>query len=100
MRLPSTILPFALAAAVVATSAPAMAQTAASATDVAVREGMTLSSAEGRRVGRIVRVIPGSNGASVSVILDSRFVMVPVATITAQGRTATTSLTWAQLRAL
>lgn len=80
-------------------AAPLSAQTETAAA-TPLREGMTLSTADGRRVGRIVRIASGSNGATASVILDSRFVLVPVATITAQGRTAVTTMTWAQLRAM
>jgi PRC-barrel domain len=87
-------------AAVVGT--PAMAETIATPVAAPVREGVTLVTADGRRVGRIARVVTNAAGeaTSVSVIVNSAFVLVPIATITSDGRRATTSLTMAQLRAL
>lgn len=95
-------LPLALALSVAAIAAtPLTAQTAA-VTANPVREGMNLVTSEGRRVGRIARVLTNAAGEPVSatVIVNSRFVAVPIATITGDGRRATTSLTFAELRAL
>ncbi len=80
-------------------AAPAYAQSTAT---VSVREGAILTTADGRRLGRIARVVNNAAGDPVaaSVIVDSRFVSVPLSTITVDGRRATTSLSLAQVRDL
>lgn len=79
-------------------AAPATAQEAA-----AVREGAVLVSADGARLGRVTRVVTNAEGQPVSVALiyRSRFIYVPVSTVTAgdDGR-LTTSLTRDELRNL
>lgn len=69
---------------------------------VALKSGAVLTSSDGRRIGRIERILEGADGApvSASVILDSRFVYIPVATITPSEKGFTTSLTRAELRKL
>lgn len=92
------LLAAALSTAVLS-AAPVAAQTAAT---VSVREGAILTTADGRRLGRIARVVSNAAGEPVaaSVIVDSRFVSVPLSTITVDGRRATTSLSLAQVRGL
>jgi len=90
----SLFVALSLTTAVLAATAPASAQEAA---HVNVREGAQLLSADGHRMGRIVHV----TDRSVSITLGTRFVFVPIATLT-EGNTArvTTSLTREQIRAL
>ena len=90
-------------ATAVAIAAPAAAQDAAetSASASSVRQGMSLVTSDGRRLGRIVRVLDDASGApvSASVIIQSRFAYIPLSTITTEGRTATTTLSYADVRA-
>ena len=82
---------------------PAVAQTNAPAAATSLRSGLLLVSADGRRVGRIERIVNDAAGAPVSaaVIVDSRFVYVPVGTISAaEGARVTTSLSRADIRHL
>ena len=78
---------------------PVLAQDAAatSTAPVRAREGAQLLSADGHRMGRIVHV----TDRAVSITVGSRFVFVPIATLT-DGNSArvTTSLTRDQIRAL
>ncbi|QJQ31431.1 hypothetical protein GV829_02335 [Sphingomonas lacunae] len=99
MRLPTLAL--ALAAATVV-AAPVAAQTAATSAAPALREGMSIVTSEGGRVGRIVRVVTNEAGeaVAVSVIYRGAFIRIPVSTLTINGTRATTSLTTAELRAL
>lgn len=91
-----------LAAALVATApiaAPVFAQDAAAST-VAARSGAMLLSSDGRRIGKITRIVASPDGTpqTAAVIYDSRFVYIPVSTITAgEGKTVTTSLTRAEV---
>ena len=84
-------------------AAPAAAQDAGESTASAptVRQGMSLVTSDGRRLGRIVRVLDDASGTpvSASVIVQSRFAYIPLSTITAEGRTATTTLSYADIRA-
>src|SRR3546814_4892927 len=56
---------------------------AASASAPVIKVGSTLRSAEGSRIGTIQRQLKDENGAptTVSVIFDSRFVYIPVSTL-------------------
>lgn len=76
--------------------------TAALAQDAAPKSGTLLVTSDGKRVGRIDRVITGANGEpkSVSVIYDSRFVYVPVSSLTMGDGRVTTSLTRKEVAAL
>lgn len=91
-----TILALAGAAALTAFGTVASAETPASTSAAAaatVRAGQTVVTADGRRLGRIDRV----DGARVGLIVDMKYVYVPVATLSAseKGRLAT-SLTYKQ----
>jgi hypothetical protein len=92
----SVALPVAVQAETVAT-----ANAVASAADL--RVGTVLSTADGRRVGRVSRIYKSKDGTpvSASVIVDGRFAVVPIATITAKNKSvATTTLTLAEIRKL
>jgi len=81
----------------------AIAQTAAeSAPAPALKAGALLLSADGKRIGRIERVVKGADGApvSVSLIADSRFIYVPASTISPSEKGFSTSLTRAEVRKL
>lgn len=84
-----------------AETTPEAAPPAAAAPTV-LKTGALLVSSDGKRVGRIERVVKGTDGAplSASVIFDSRIVYVPASTIAAAERGYSTSLTRAQVRAL
>jgi hypothetical protein len=92
---------FGATAALAETSAPDTAPAAASS-PVSLKSGLMLWSSEGKRIGRIERVITARDGTpvSASVIFDSRFVYVPVSTITASDSGVKTSLTRAEVSKL
>jgi len=87
---------------VLAIAAPVGAQEAAPAPAAAVdlRPGMVIVSSDGRRIGRIERVL-GESGAptGVTVIKDSKFVTVPAGTLSSgeHGRVVT-SLAYRDVR--
>jgi hypothetical protein len=85
-------------------SATAMAQEAAPAVAAApaVKVGALLKSSDGKRIGRIERVVTSKAGTAVSasLIVDSRFVYVPVSTISASDSGLVTSLSRADVRKL
>ena len=87
-----------------AAEAPAAeAPAAAAAAPVeAVKRGQLLKSSDGARLGRIDSIRNGSDGNPqwASLIVGSRFVYVPLATISLDGEAAVTSLTRAEVRAL
>lgn len=82
-------LTFGLAIAPVA----AQAQTAAPAADAGVARGAMIFSADGRRIGRVDYVRDGQ----VGVIFDGRFVVVPIATLSAGERGFTSTLSRAEI---
>ncbi|MDO6414524.1 hypothetical protein Q4F19_09040 [Sphingomonas sp. BIUV-7] len=89
----------ALALALAVCAVPASAQEAApspSATNVAVSQGATIFTADGRRVGRIDRV----RGSSVSVIYAGKFIEIPISTLSAGDNGLKTSLAKADLAKL
>lgn len=94
----------AVAAALLA--APAMAQTSVESAPAApapvLKSGALLLSSDGKRIGRIERVVKGADGTpvSVSLIADQRFVYVPASTIVASEKGLSTSLTRAEVRKL
>lgn len=95
----------ALVAPALAQDAPAetaVAAEAATAPAVAVKRGQLLKSADGARLGRIDSLRKDSDGNEqwAAVIVGSRFVHVPLSTITATDDAAVTSLTRAEVRAL
>ena len=93
----------AIAAVALLVSPAAIAETSdAPAAVVELKAGKLLTSSDGKRIGRIERVIEAADGApvSVSLIVDSRFVYVPASTITASAKGFSTSLTRAEVRKL
>ena len=83
------------------TEATANATVAAPASEL--RVGTVLSTADGRRVGRVSRIYKAKDGTpvSASVIVDGRFAIIPIGTITAKNKSvATTTLTLAEIRKL
>ncbi len=94
-----------LAAAILATAAPAVADEAAPAAATQslenLRIGQPIVSAEGRRLGRVDALI-GDRAAptAVRLILRGKFVTIPVDTLSADGNSDAfkTTLTYAELR--
>ncbi|WP_156679907.1 hypothetical protein [Sphingomonas profundi] len=82
--------------------APLAAHAQEAATASTVKTGAFLWSADAKRIGRVERVIPTRDGAPgwASVIVDSRFVSVPVTTISASDKGLVTSLSKADVRKL
>lgn len=86
-----------------AIAAPAVAQEASAApvaASLTLKEGLSIVSADGRRVGRIER-LQGDRAApsTVSVIKDGRFVYIPANTLTASdGGRVQTSLKYKEIR--
>jgi hypothetical protein len=81
------------------TAAPAEA---AAAPSVELKSGLTIRTADGRRIGRAERVVKDADGAptSVAVIYDSRFVYLPVATLSSDDKGIVTSLSRAEVAKL
>jgi hypothetical protein len=77
-------------------------ETPAAVAAPAVKAGAPLKSSDGKRVGRIERIVTAKNGApvSASIIVDSRFVYVPYSTISASADGLVTSLSRAEVRKL
>ena len=90
------------AAIVLAAFASLAAHAQAPADASAVKAGTALYSADAKRIGRIDRVIPAADGSPgwASVIVDSRFVSIPVTTISAGEKGVVTSLSRADVRKL
>ncbi|MGF7150207.1 putative metalloprotease with PDZ domain [Sphingomonas zeicaulis] len=87
---------YALALGLSVSSVPAVAQDAAPAAQAAITPGAMIVSADGRRVGRIDRVL----ASTVSLIYNGRFIQIPTATLTPSDRGYTTTLTKADLAKL
>lgn len=90
---------FAASVALLALTAPAFAGAqdatpAASAAAPALKNGATLYSVDGKRLGKINRV----NGDTAVIIFDSRFVRIPANTISAAEGKLVTSLDYATVR--
>jgi hypothetical protein len=97
----AALLSVAIPAAASAETEAAATATVASAADL--RVGTVLSTADGRRVGRVSRIYKAKDGTpvSASVIVDGRFAIIPISTITAKNKSvATTTLTLAEIRKL
>lgn len=90
------------AQAEVQTDVQAAAPAAAAAPVTTVKPGAAVVFADGRRVGAVSRVIKNKAGdpVAVAVIYDSRFVNVPVSTLSVSGSRYVTSLSRAELRKL
>ncbi len=98
----SVALPVAAHAQTEAT-AETTANAAVTAPASELRVGTVLSTADGRRVGRVSRIYKSKDGTpvSASVIVDGRFAIIPIGTITAKNKSvATTTLTLAEIRKL
>lgn len=86
---------FALAAALLAGSAPVLAQPAENAATAApsapadIKRGMLVLTSSGERIGKIDRVYPDS----VSVIYHGKFISVPVSTLSVTDHGVSTTLT-------
>jgi hypothetical protein len=82
-------------AALAQESAAPAADAPAVAAALDVKLGKFVTTADGLRVGRIDRIQADKDGkpASVAIIYQSRFVFVPVSTLSAQERGYVTSLT-------
>lgn len=67
-----------------------------------LKPGATLWSSDGKRIGRVDRIVATQAGAPgwANVIVDSRFVSVPVTTISAGDKGFATSLSRAEIRKL
>lgn len=94
----SLLLATALLAAT-AGAVPAVAQEAASA----VRSGQILVSADGRSMGKISRVVtnPAGEPVSATIIVDTRFVKVPVDTLSiSEDNRVKSTLSRAEIRKL
>jgi hypothetical protein len=83
-------------------SVSANAADAPAVTAPALKAGALVKSSDGKRVGRIERIVTAKDGSpiSASIILDSRFVYVPVSTISASTEGFVTSLSRAEVRKL
>jgi len=74
----------------------------AAATAPSLKAGALLKSSDGKRIGRIERVVTAKDGSpvSASIILDSRFIYVPISTISASDAGLVTSLSRTEVRKL
>lgn len=94
---------FGIAAAfILATPIIASARDAAiTDTPLNIKNGTLVVSGDGKIVGEVQRVLTsGGSPSSVSVIYDSRFVQIPVASLTASDKRLVASLTLADIRKL
>lgn len=92
-----------LSAAALAIAAPAAAfaeNAAAPAASVTPKLGATITTSDGKRLGRVddIHSATKNEAASVGVIYDGRFVFVPVSTLTATDKGYTTSLSLKEVR--
>ena len=85
---------FELLALAAAAALPVAASAQNAAPAAAASAGKTLYTSDGKRIGAIYRVLPDG---SPQLILQGKLVTVPVASLTADGDKAVTSLTKAQL---
>ena len=89
---------------------PALAETAAQApapaaaeapASVEVKAGVLVIAADGRRIGRVDRVVTmGGNPVSVSVIYSGRVVRIPVETLSNSERGLVSTLTSQEIKKL
>ena len=89
-------------ASVAIAETPAADAPAAAVAAPALEAGARLSTSDGKRLGRIERIVTDKSGAPIaaSVIVDSRFAYVPAATITSSSTGFVTSLSRADIRKL
>jgi hypothetical protein len=83
-------------------ASPAVETVQAAQAAPVVKRGQWLRSADGSRIGKIDSLRNGADGNPqwAAVIADSRFVSIPLSTITTVDKAAVTSLTRAEIRAL
>ncbi len=93
--------------AALAVSGAAMAQAASPVADAtsagpAIKGNEVLRSSDGRRIGTVDRVVLGQDRSpvAVSLVVGSRFVKVPVSTITAANGGLVTSLSYDEIKKL
>ena len=92
--------------AALAVSGAAMAQAAspvaATSAGPAIKGNEVLRSSDGRRIGTVDRVVLGQDRSpvAVSLVVGSRFVKVPVSTITAANGGLVTSLSYDEIKKL
>ncbi len=80
-------------------AAPSLAQAAVPAAAPVVRTDALIATADGRKLGRIGRIVKKDSVAvAANVIFDSRLIAIPVETITETAKGYTTSLTYADVR--
>lgn len=75
---------------------------AAGAQTPELKSHMMITSADGARVGKIEYLVKGEDGAptAAKVIIDGRFVSIPVSSLTTSEKGVTTSLTKNEVRKL
>ena len=90
------ILSFCVAAAIAVSASGAVAQ----GTEAGFKSGAMVVTADGKRVGRIERVVAGSDGKPVAVklIYSSEFITIPTSTMSPSDRGYATTLTRDDLR--
>ena len=91
------MLSFCVAAAIaVSASGVAVAQ----GDELGIKSGAMVVTADGKRVGRIERVVAGSDGKPVAVklIYNSEFITIPTSTMSPNDRGYATTLTRDDLR--
>lgn len=81
-------------------AAPAAPAAPAAAAPLSLRPGLLIISSDGRRVGRVERVLGDRTAPTgVTVIKDSAFVTVPARTLSAgEGGRVVTSLAYREIR--
>ncbi|ODP38460.1 hypothetical protein [Sphingomonas turrisvirgatae] len=85
-----------LAAAATLSPSLGQAQETTSPTPAAVpKKGFALKDRDGKKIGTVDMV---SASGVVTFIRDMRIYRVPLATVSTNGRTSTTSLSWAEIR--
>ena len=88
--------------AALAVSGSALAQANAPSAGPAIKGNEILRSADGRRIGTIDRVVLDQDRSpvAVSLVVGSRFVKVPVSTLTAANGGLVTSLSYDEIKKL
>jgi len=81
---------------------PAMAADASATAQADIKSGAVVISSDGHNIGAVDRVIldAARKAVAVSVIFDTRFVRIPVSTLSHKGEKLVTSLTYRQVEAV
>lgn len=89
-------------ASALAMAASVVAAIPAVAAETELKSHMMITSADGARVGKIEYLVKGEDGAptAAKVIVDGRFVSIPVSSLTTSDKGVTTSLTKNEVRKL